>query len=234
MMTNEKTVDREEFQTQELIEEEHPKQKAVEMVSEEKPEAPGTVTMIHPPHRWQREWLDTDYGEQAAGELPVETKVKAEANAAEMIAEARRKADQTLRDAEKLSAEIADTIVAEAETKSNEIINDSRRKADEILSETKKAAAEVRNKANVEAIQQADEVINKAREKADEAISQAQEKADQIIQEAREVASDIVMLNKPEKAEGKITGREILISSALILIGIVVIVSAFLYVRYHG
>jgi F0F1-type ATP synthase membrane subunit b/b' len=223
MMTEDKSVDREEFQTQELIEEEHPKQKAVEIVSEEKPESPGTVTMVYPVHKWQREWLDTGEDNGSAGALSAKTKEEAEAKSAKIIADARKKAGDILHEVEKASIEVSDKIVAEADAKSNEIIKDSQQKAEEILDDGRRAAAELINRASLQAAEQANDVITEARQQAD-----------LIIQEAREVANDIVTLNKPKKTEGKITGRELIISATLILIGIVVIVSAYLYVRFHA
>lgn len=221
MTTDDKSVDRDEFQTQELIDEEHPRQKAVEMISEEKPESPGTVTMVPPVHRWQREWLDTGPGEQEADGYITRATDDAEARSAEIIAEARQKAKNIIRDAEKASVEVADSIKTEAHVKSREIINDGQKKADEILDEGRRTAAELINKSNLQAAEQSKDIITEAREQAE-----------QIIKEARDVANEIVMLDKSKKANGKITGRDIIISSTLILVGIVIIVLAYLYVRY--
>ena len=201
----------------------HPKQKVVEISAEDKPEIPGTVTMIAPVNRRQQRLPDIQPAESSACEYMDDIQVEAELQSAELIADAQQKAEKMLREAEQVSMELANAITAEAKAKSDSIISDSHQKAETIINSGKKAAEELENKSRLEAEALSNEIIVKAGKQAD-----------QIIQEARQTAGASMKQENTETQNDKVTGRDVLISSLIILAGIMIIVSAYLYVQYRG
>jgi vacuolar-type H+-ATPase subunit H len=201
----------------------HLKQKVVEISAEDKPEMPGTVTMIAPVNRRQQHLPDIHPAENSACEYTEDIQIEAELKSAELIADAQQKAEKMLREAEQVSMESANAITAEAKAKSDSIISDSRQKAETIISGGKKAAEELENKSRLEAEALSNEIIAKAGKQAD-----------QIIQEARQTASVSVKQENVGTPNDRVTGRDVLISSLIILAGIMIIVSAYLYVQYRG
>jgi vacuolar-type H+-ATPase subunit H len=201
----------------------HPKQKVVEISAEDKPEMPGTITMIAPVNRRQQQLPEVHPAENSACKYTEDIQIEAELNSAELIADAKQKAEKLLREAEQVSMESANAITAEAKTKSDSIINDSRQQAETIINGGKKAAEELENKSRLEAEALSNEIIAKA-----------EKQADQIIQEARQTASVSVKQENAEKPNDKVTGWDIIISSLILLAGIMIIVSAILYVQYKG
>jgi vacuolar-type H+-ATPase subunit H len=237
--------------------EDTPKQKVVEIIAEGEPETPAAVTMDEGVSAPPENVPDTGSAEQLAEEFLDRAKKEAEAISTEIIADGQQKADGILHDAKKQSRGIADTIVAEARSKSDAIINEGMQKANSLLHNAEQKSLEVADKIISEAHKKSDEIINESRQKAErilndgknvvielmekanldtemksnDIIAEARKKADEIMLEAKNISSASVLQEKTQKTNDRITGRDIVVSAIIVLIGIVLIIAAYFYVR---